>query len=208
MSEQNRDNTLVDFNQLVSALMSFALLAFTVKAAKTPDDKIDICSRTKTALGVSTASRTDALNMLDTGHSTVPRPGWTIKRALSAEIPVCGSVYTFQASILDLYKTYCRQIEEENQKRFALHKSDRYMLKGMKLASFKTLFKFARYLELVRLVPEYKRTKKMSKIGIYGLYELTDKGRADNSSWDDLCGAWRKREKNDYKYSIYVKKSL
>ena len=62
----------------------------------------------------------------------------------------------------------------------------------MKLTSFKTLFKFARYLELVKLVPEYKRNKKMSKIGIYGLYDLTDKGRADDSSWDDLCGAWRK----------------
>ena len=186
-------------NGVLEALASLALLAFTVKLAETA-----IVNNTaggvsgaggagaKTRSAVTPASNSSSA---EPNANNPPRPGWTIKKALSKEIPLHNGTHTDKASILDLYKTYEQLIKQENALRYKQYGTHRYSLKGMTLSSFKSLFKFVKYLGLVRPVSVYGSSgKRITKIGVYGLYELTDKVRADNSSWDDLCGVWRNRK--------------
>ena len=188
--------TPVDMNGALNALASLALLAFTVKLAETATANNNTSgvsgAGAKTRSAATTASNNSGA---EPNTNNPPRPGWTIKKALSKELPLHNGTYTGKASILDLYKTYEQLIKQENALRYKQYGTHRYSLKGMTLSSFKSLFKFAKYLGLVKPVSVYGSSgKRIMKIGVYGLYELTDKGRADNSSWDDLCGVWRNRK--------------
>jgi hypothetical protein len=190
--------TPVDMNGVLNALALLALLAFTVKLAETAtvNNNVSGVSGAGGAGAKTRSAATPASNNpgAELSANNPPRPGWTIKKALSKELPLHNGTYTDKASILDLYKTYEQLIKQENTLRYKQYGTHKYSLKGMTLSSFKSLFMFAKYLGLVKPVTMYGRNgKRITKIGVYGLYELTDKGIADNSSWDDLCGVWRKK---------------
>jgi len=187
----------IDMNGLLNALASLALLAFTVKLAETATANTGAGG--VSGAGAKTRSKvTPASNnpRAELSANNPPRPGWTIKKVLSKELPLHNGTYTGKASIPDLYKTYGQLIKQENTLRYKKYGTHKYSLKGMTLSSFKSLSKFAKYLGLVKPVSMYMNNgRKIAKVGVYSLYELTDKGRADNSSWDDLCSVWRNREK-------------
>jgi hypothetical protein len=129
------------------------------------------------------------------------RPGHIIKRALLGEVPLKTGELVHEASITDIHNSYQEQIDRENQ----LRRKER-RLRGMNVYSFTTLFKFARYLGLVEHVrdeprrePSYGNLHRVENgtglhivPGTRRIFRLTEKGRADDESWNDLCGAWRK----------------
>jgi hypothetical protein len=111
-----------------------------------------------------------------------PRPGWVIKEVLMKERTLYTSAYVSEASIIDLYKTYLCLINEENRLRDKYHK-----LKGPTLHSFDTYFRFAEYLGLVEKAG-YEQTKSGMR---RTAYRITQRGIDDDTSWDNLCGAWK-----------------
>jgi len=129
------------------------------------------------------------------------RPGYTIKKVLLGEIPLRTGELVSEASITDIHNSYKELVNRENELR-----EKRYHIKGMNILSFTTLFKFARYLGLVEHVRSEPRHKPASGSlhrvengtrlhivnGTRRIFRLTEKGRADDESWNNLCGAWRK----------------
>jgi hypothetical protein len=107
-----------------------------------------------------------------------------IKEVLLQDQPLYTGQYVTHASITDLYKTYAELMRQEN-----LLRDKRHKLKGMTLHSLNTLFRFAKYLGLVEGV--------ISRLGTYGIsrmvFRLTEKGKEDDNSRNDLTGTWRKR---------------
>jgi hypothetical protein len=134
------------------------------------------------------------------------RPGSTIKRVLLGEIPLKTGELVHEASITDIYVAYKGFLRFKNESRPQEKK-----LKGMNLLSFTTLFKFARYLGLVEHVrdeprhePSYGNLHRVENgnglhivPGTRRIFRLTDKGRADDESWNDLCGTWRKQHRGN-----------
>jgi len=133
-------------NGVLNALASLALLAFTVKLAETA-----IVNNTaggvsgaggagaKTRSAATPASNNFGAELSANNPPTAHRPGWTIKKALSKELPLHNGTSTDKASILDLYKTYQQLIKQENAQRYKQYRTHRYSLKGMTLSSFKSL---------------------------------------------------------------------
>jgi hypothetical protein len=112
-----------------------------------------------------------------------PRPGWVMKEVLTKERTLPTGAYVTEASTLDLYKTYVDLINRENKLRDKYHK-----LKGPTLHSFDTYFRFAEYLGLVE-----KAGYEQIKGGMRRTtYRITQMGREDDESWNDLCGTWKK----------------
>jgi hypothetical protein len=131
------------------------------------------------------------------------RPGLVVKDVLMSKIPIRDSQYVTEASITDLHNAYKNQINDYN---ILQEKTKR--LRGMNVYSFTTLFKFARLLGLV----EYVRDEPMhitgslyhvedgAKLRIVAntrkIYRLTDKGKEDTISWNNLCGTWRHKRRD------------
>jgi hypothetical protein len=128
------------------------------------------------------------------GRAATPvRPGLTIKKVLWGRLPLANGQYVGQyvteASISDIHRVYRRLIYEENQLRKREHR-----LRGMNIHSFTTLFKFARYLGLVEFVRNDNRLFDYGGNLVEGnrkIFRLSDKGRADYTSWFDLRRAWQ-----------------
>ena len=115
-----------------------------------------------------------------------PRPGWVIKEVLMKERTLPTGAYVSQASIIDLYKTYVSLIHEENRLRDKYHK-----LKGPTLHSFDTYFRFAEFLGLVERASYTQENSGMRRT----TYRITQMGRDDNKSWDNLVGTWKEIRK-------------
>jgi hypothetical protein len=111
-----------------------------------------------------------------------PRPGWVMKEVLTKERVIYTGAYVSQASVFDIYKTYIELIDKENKLRDRCHK-----LKGPTLHSFDTHFRFAEYLGLVEKAG-YEQSKGGMKRTVY---KITQRGIDDDTSWDNLCGAWK-----------------
>jgi hypothetical protein len=90
--------------------------------------------------------------------------------------------YVSEASILDLYKTYVDLINRENE-----HRDKNHKLKTPALHSFDTYFRFAEYLGLVEKVGYNQSLGGMQRTA----YRITQRGIEDDSSWDNLCLAWK-----------------
>jgi len=117
------------------------------------------------------------------------RPGLIIKKVLLGRLPLTTGELVTEASISDIHRTYRQCIREENQLRDRKHR-----LRGMNTHSFTTLFKFARYLGLVEFVRNDNRLFDYSGNLVEGnrkIFRLSDKGRADHTSWFDLRRAWQ-----------------
>ncbi len=112
-----------------------------------------------------------------------PRPGWVIKEVLLRERTLYSGAYVYEASVVDLYKTYVDLINKENRLRDKRHK-----LKGPTLHSFNTYFRFAEYLGLVERAGYTTLNMSMRQ----KTYRITQMGREDDKSWDDLCGTWKR----------------
>jgi hypothetical protein len=114
--------------------------------------------------------------------TSYPRPGWLIKEVLMRQRTLYDCSYVSEASVIDLYKTYVDLINKENKIRASPHK-----LKKPTLRSFNTFIRFAEYLGLVKRTsyPVYDGSMRKR-------YTLTQTGIADNTSWNDLCGTWKK----------------
>jgi hypothetical protein len=130
------------------------------------------------------------------------RPGILIKDVLMGKTPLKDGCYVTEASITDLHNAYKQQVHYQN----ALRMEDGLQpLSGMNVYSFTTLFKFARYLGLVEYVrdeprhePSYGNLYRVENgtglhivPGTRRIFRLTEKGRQDDTSWMNLCGAWR-----------------
>lgn len=115
-----------------------------------------------------------------------PRPGWMIKEVLMKERTLYTSAYVSETSIIDLYKTYVDLINKENRLRDKYHK-----LKGPTLHSFDTYFRFAEYLGLVERANYMQENSGMRRT----TYRITQLGRDDNKSWDNLVGTWKEISK-------------
>jgi len=115
-----------------------------------------------------------------------PRPGWVIKEVLTKERTLPTGAYVSEASIIDLYKTYVDLINKENRVRDKYHK-----LKGPTLHSFDTYFRFAEYLGLVERANYTQENSGMRRT----TYRITQLGRDDNNSWDNLVGTWKEVRK-------------
>jgi hypothetical protein len=111
-----------------------------------------------------------------------PRPGWVMKEVLTKDREIYTGAYVSWASVFDIYKTYIELINNENKLRDRYHK-----LKGPTLHSFDTHFRFAEYLGLVEKAG-YEQTKSGMK---RTAYKITQRGIDDDTSWDNLCGAWK-----------------
>ena len=124
------------------------------------------------------------------GRAATPvRPGLTIKKVLWGRLPLATGEHVTEASTSDIHRVYRRLIWEENQLRDRAHR-----LRGMNIHSFTTLFKFARYLGLVEFVRNDNRLFDYGGNLVEGnrkIFRLSDKGRADYTSWFDLRKTWQ-----------------
>ena len=129
------------------------------------------------------------------GRAATPvRPGLTIKKVLWGRLPLATNEYVTEASISDIHRVYRRLIYEENQFRKREHR-----LRGMNIHSFTTLFKFARYLGLVEFMRSDNRLFDYGGNLVEGnrkIFRLSDKGRADYTSWFDLRKTWQEWRSN------------
>jgi hypothetical protein len=120
-----------------------------------------------------------------------PRPGWVMKEVLTKERVIYTGAYVSQASVFDIYKTYIELLNKENQLRDKRHK-----LKGPTLHSFDTHFRFAEYLGLVEKAGYMQEKGGMKRTA----YKITQRGIDDDTSWDNLCCAWKElRSKVSFK---------
>ncbi len=138
-------------------------------------------------------------------QSTPARPGILIKQVLSGQRPLYSGNVVSEAAIVDLANTYKQFIAEQNLLRPLKSK-----LKGMNYNSFVKLFKFSQLLGLVELVREEKMLFPPSNGSLYSIrkgarggisaivsvrriFQLSERGRNDDTSWTDLCRAWREQ---------------
>lgn len=120
------------------------------------------------------------------------RPGWVIKDVLSREMSCCT----------DICNEYQRLTKEDNITR---ELEDKLPLRSMTVNSFVKLMAFARLLGLIefdheeparyRGGPLYRVGKPdgapTALISQRRYYRLTDKGRGDQTSWNDLTAAYK-----------------
>jgi hypothetical protein len=105
-----------------------------------------------------------------------------IKEVLMKQRTLYTCAYVSEASVLDFYKTYLCLINDENRLLDKYHK-----FKGPTPHSFDTYFRFAEYLGLVKKAG-YEQTKSGMR---RTAYRITQRGIDDDTSWNNLCGAWK-----------------
>lgn len=134
------------------------------------------------------------------GRAKTPvRPGRCIREALLGMLPLEDGRLVTEASITDLHGAYKMKLKEYNA---ILPKEKK--LRGMSIYSFTTIFKFARLLKLVEHVRDEPRISQyggnLYRVedttglhivpGTRKIYKLSEKGKADTISWDNLQKSW------------------
>lgn len=140
------------------------------------------------------------------GRAASPiRPGTIVKNVLSGQIPLetrTGTKYVSAACMTDLHYTYKQYIKRENYNR----EPDK-QLRGMVNSSFRTWFRFSRYLNLTEKTGEepanvpialrYIAKTELGKNVIQRpkriLYALTSTGIREERMWQDLTKAWKEQ---------------
>lgn len=133
------------------------------------------------------------------------KPGVTIKKVLSGEIPLLSGEKVNTACSTDIHNVYKSLIKEENRGCELLGKKP---YRGMTVNSFVKIMVMARLLGLITLDheeparyhagPLYRIDKTDGVLTVpvshRRMYQLTDKGREEQTAWNDLTGAYKTRE--------------
>jgi hypothetical protein len=140
--------------------------------------------------------------VLGKGRAASPvRPGLICKHTLLGEVPLRSTgEYVTEAAIVQLFDAYKGEVERVN----SLRPKER-RIRGMRYASFYTMFRFAQLLHLVEYVREEPmefpppggmllRVEKVAgeaqvRISTRKIFRLTQIGMADEVCWADLTNA-------------------